>query len=100
VDRFSWYTGHGSPGSFTFDNASHDYGDIVPADARWGDRDLEWMQLESCNVLQFDSGGTPIWDRWAKVFDGRQTVVQRIAWGTGHTLTLLLFGGPCSEEVI
>jgi len=28
------------------------------------------MQLESCNVLQFDSGGVAIWDRWAKVFDG------------------------------
>jgi len=66
----AWYTGHGSPGSFTFDNASYDDGDIVPNDARWGDRDLEWMQLESCNVLQFDSGGVAIWDRWAKVFDG------------------------------
>jgi len=66
----AWYTGHGSPGSFTFDNPSHDDGDIVPTDARWGDRDLEWMQLESCNVLQFDSGGVAIWDRWAKVFDG------------------------------
>ena len=66
----AWYTGHGSPGSFTFDNASHDDGDIVPGDARWGNRDLEWLQLESCNVLQFDSGGVPIWDRWAHVFDG------------------------------
>ena len=65
-----WYTGHGSPGSFTFDNATKDDGNIVPNDARWGNRDLEWLQLESCNVLQFDSGGTPIWDRWAKTFDG------------------------------
>ncbi len=66
----AWYTGHGSPGSFTFDNATKDDGSIVPNDARWGNRDLEWMQLESCNVLQFDSGGVPIWNRWAKVFDG------------------------------
>lgn len=66
----AWYTGHGSPGSFTFDNVNHDDGSIVPGDARWGNRDLEWMQLESCNVLQFDSGGVPIWDRWAGVFDG------------------------------
>lgn len=65
----AWYTGHGSPGSFTFDNPNHDDGSIVPDDARWGDRDLEWMQLESCNVLQFTSGGKPIWDRWARVFD-------------------------------
>lgn len=65
----AWYTGHGSPGSFTFDNPNHDDGDIVPGDGRWGNRDLEWLQLESCNVLQFDSGGVPIWDRWANVFD-------------------------------
>lgn len=66
----AWYTGHGSPGSFTFDNPNRDDGSIVPGDARWGNRDLEWMNLESCNVLQFESGGTLIWDRWAKVFDG------------------------------
>jgi len=66
----AWYTGHGNPGAFYFDNDSRDDGSIVPGDARWGNRDLEWMQLESCNVLQFDSGGTPIWERWARVFDG------------------------------
>ena len=67
----AWYTGHGSPGSFTFDNNTHDDGSIVPTDARWGDRDLEWLQLESCNVLQFtDGAGTPIWSRWSQVFDG------------------------------
>jgi len=66
----AWYTGHGNPNSFTFDNNTHDDGSIVVADGRWGNRDLEWLQLESCNVLQFDSGGTLIWDRWAQTFDG------------------------------
>jgi hypothetical protein len=67
----AWYTGHGNPGMFTFDNSTQDDGSIVPSDARWGDRDLEWMQLESCNVLQFfDGANTPIWSRWSQVFDG------------------------------
>jgi Family of unknown function (DUF6345) len=67
----AWYTGHGNPGGFTFDNSAHDDGSIVPTDARWGDRDLEWLQLESCNVLQFtDGSGTPIWSRWSQTFDG------------------------------
>jgi Family of unknown function (DUF6345) len=67
----AWYTGHGGPGSFTFDNSGHDDGSIVPADGRWGDVDLEWLQLESCKVLASPSaGGTNAVDRWGSVFDG------------------------------
>jgi Family of unknown function (DUF6345) len=67
----AWYTGHGSPGAFTFDNPGHDDGSIVPADARYGDLDLEWLQLESCQVLASpSSGGTNAVDRWGSVFDG------------------------------
>src|SRR3954452_2584660 len=36
-----WYTGHGSPTSFTFKSSADDK-DVTPADARWGDYDLEW----------------------------------------------------------
>lgn len=67
----AWYTGHGNPGGFSFDNGAHDDAWIVPNDARWGDRDLEWLQLESCNVLQFDDGsGNLVWSRWSNRFDG------------------------------
>src|SRR5207244_2536973 len=44
-----WYTGHGWPGGFTF-KSNVDDGSIVPGDARWGNGDLEWLQLESCEV--------------------------------------------------
>ena len=67
----AWYTGHGGPGAFTFDNPAHDDGSIVPSDARYGDVDLEWLQLESCQVLASPSGGgTNAVDRWGGVFDG------------------------------
>lgn len=67
----AWYTGHGGPGSFTFDNPNKDDDSIVPADARYGDRDLEWLQLESCNVLQSpDGNGITATERWGGVFDG------------------------------
>ncbi|MBP7961585.1 MAG: hypothetical protein KBG20_10010 [Caldilineaceae bacterium] len=49
-----FYVGHGSPGRFTFDNATHDDGTLVaPTDcnASWGDGDNEWLALTSCQVL-------------------------------------------------
>jgi hypothetical protein len=53
-----FYVGHGSPGLFTFDNASHDDGTLnssIDCDTSWGDNDNEWLALTSCQVLA-DSG--------------------------------------------
>ena len=47
-----WYTGHGSPSGFTFKNTTHDDNRSTPSDADWGNGDLEWLNLESCQVLQ------------------------------------------------
>jgi hypothetical protein len=63
----AWYTGHGWPGGFTFDNTTMADGSIVPADARWGQRDLEWLMIESCQVLNYDGGA--VWNRWGPRFD-------------------------------
>lgn len=70
------YIGHGWPGGFTFDNATKDKGSLVhdePAGSvRWGNQDLEWLALVSCQVLRYDaptSGG--LWfQRWGQEFDG------------------------------
>lgn len=64
-----WYTGHGWPGGFTFKSAVDDTS-IVPGDARWGNGDLEWMQLESCQVLQDTNGRADYFARWDEVFSG------------------------------
>jgi uncharacterized protein DUF6345 len=64
-----WYTGHGNSGGFTF-KSSVDDTKITPADARWGNRDLEWLQLESCQVLKDTTGTNDYFARWAPAFQG------------------------------
>ena len=65
-----WYTGHGWPGGFTFKNTTQNDGSIVPADANWGNGDLEWMQLESCQVLQDTNGSADYFQRWGGAING------------------------------
>ena len=93
-----WYTGHGSPGGITFKNTTHQDGDITPSDARWGDNDnLEWMQLESCQVLRDTNGANDYFGRWAPAFDGLHllngfdTNANCINGGTGRRFAEYLF---------
>jgi hypothetical protein len=92
----AWYTGHGWPGGFTF-KGNHTDTSIVPGDAKWGDRDLEWMQLESCQVLADTSGTWDYFSRWGPVFNGLHilngfhTNAYCISGGTGGTFADYLF---------
>ncbi len=92
-----WYTGHGSAGGITFKNTSHQDGSITPSDARWGDKDLEWMQLESCQVLRDTNGANDYFARWAPAFDGLHllngfdTNANCVAGGTGRRFAEYLF---------
>ncbi len=95
-----WYTGHGSPDSFTFKNTTHDDRDLTPSDARWGDNfNLEWMQLESCQVLRDTNGTNDYFQRWAPAFDGLHllngfhTNAQCVGGGTGRRFAEYLFPG-------
>jgi hypothetical protein len=63
----AWYTGHGWPGGFTFNNGQPS---VTPDIARWGDDNLEWLQLESCQVLQDTTGTLDHFDRWGQAFRG------------------------------
>jgi hypothetical protein len=91
-----WYTGHGWPGGFTFKSAVDDTS-IVPGDARWGDGDLEWMQLESCQVLKDTTGTADYFSRWAQAFtglhllNGFDTNAYCIGGGTGARFAEYLF---------
>jgi hypothetical protein len=92
-----WYTGHGNSGGFTFKSNVPD-GSIVPSDARWGDNfNLEWMQLESCQVLRDTNGHADYFSRWAQVFDGLHllngfdTNATCINGGTGGRFASYLF---------
>lgn len=93
-----WYTGHGSPGGITFKNTSQQDGDITPSDSRWGDNhDLEWMQLESCQVLRDTNGSNDYFARWAPAFDGLHllngfdTNANCVPGGTGRRFAEYLF---------
>jgi hypothetical protein len=91
-----WYTGHGSSGGFTFKSAIDDT-EITPADARWGNGDLEWMQLESCQVLRDTNGFHDYFSRWGGAVDGLHmlngfhTNAYCVGGGTGGTFASYLF---------
>jgi hypothetical protein len=95
----AWYSGHGSPGGFTF-NTNHTDTAITPSDARWGNRDLEWLQLQSCNVLEDTNGKHDYFSRWGPAFaglhilNGFDTVAGCVAAGLGGAFASRLFPGP------
>lgn len=69
------YTGHGNSNAFTFSDTSHSDGSIDTNDAEvsssgdWGDGDLEWLALYSCQVLRL-TPDTQSLIRWTQEFDG------------------------------
>jgi uncharacterized protein DUF6345 len=91
-----WYTGHGSPSSFTFKSSVDDKW-LTPAEARWGDWDLEWLQLESCQVLADTNGTHNYFSRWGGTIDGLHilngfhTNAYCIGGGTGRRFAEYLF---------
>jgi len=61
-----FFSGHGSPGSFLFGVATDD-ARAKPTEIVWGNRDLEYIALDACNVLE-ESG---VFSRWGwPVFKG------------------------------
>jgi len=66
-----FYIGHGNGGGFTFES-NHDDGTLSYTDAAgaWGDLDLEWLALLSCQVLKHDYNGQTWSQRWGPSFDG------------------------------
>ncbi|WP_431104070.1 DUF6345 domain-containing protein [Roseateles noduli] len=61
-----FFSGHGSPGGFHF-GVKIDDALARPTEIRWGDKDLEWIALDACNVLE-ESG---VFSRWGwPVFKG------------------------------
>ncbi|MCG8487643.1 MAG: DUF6345 domain-containing protein [Chromatiales bacterium] len=68
----TFYVGHGYGGGFTFEDNSHDDGTLDHDDATedWGDKDLEWLALLSCQVLKDEWSGMSRFDRWKQEFDG------------------------------
>ncbi|MEU4740377.1 DUF6345 domain-containing protein [Actinosynnema sp. NPDC023658] len=70
VDLTYWQ-GHGSPTGFSFAGCSSNTDTFLSNnDARWGNRDVEWMSLFTCSILKGSSGGQSWATRWGRAFRG------------------------------
>ncbi len=67
----AWYTGHGTPDQIAFPGYHWDT-KLEPREAFWGNTDLEWLMLQSCDVLKDVAGktGTTAVARWGRAFGG------------------------------
>jgi hypothetical protein len=99
----AWLTGHGDPNGFIF-NTNHTDTFLGPADTRWGNGDLEWLQLQVCNLLQDVTGTNDYFRRWGPSFaglhmlNGYDSLSGCVKAGIGGAFAKLLFpawwGGP------
>lgn len=61
-----FFSGHGSPSGFLF-GVKTDDAKVKPTEVRWGDKELEWIALDACNVLEANG----VFNRWGwPVFKG------------------------------
>ena len=62
-----WFQGHSSPNrphqALSFIDTSHDDKYLEYWEAKWGDKDLEWMFIHSCEILSDENRG---WWAWAR----------------------------------
>ena len=65
----TFYTGHADGNGFTFEGTNDD-GFLHYNDAKWGNRDLEWLVVAACGPLQHTSGGKNFAQRWGPAFKG------------------------------
>lgn len=92
----TWYTGHGWPGGFTF-KGNNNAKQITPPVINWGDKRVDWIELESCQVLRDTTGTFDYFPRWGPTMDGLHvlngfhTNAFCINGGTGGTFASYLF---------
>lgn len=63
-----FFSGHGSSAGALFGRADKDDGTAKHSEMRLGNRQLEWIVFDACEVLKYDSGN--VFDRWRSVFKG------------------------------
>lgn len=64
-----FFSGHGGTGGASFGVTGYDDGTARHTDMRLGNRNLEWIILDACSVLRYDSG--QVFSRWGwPVFRG------------------------------
>lgn len=67
----TFYCGHGYGGGFTFESSQDDgYLTYTDAAGAWGNDDLEYLSLLSCQVLRDTYDGKKWYTRWGPAFNG------------------------------
>lgn len=56
----AFFSGHGSSQGPFFGRSNLDSGTATPGEARWGNRQLEWIAFDACEILQWDG----VFNRW------------------------------------
>jgi hypothetical protein len=70
---FVYFSGHGNSSGF-YQGIAHDDTCVAKTDAVWGDKDLEWIALSACQVLNNGDGG--VFGRWGwPVFKGLHLIL-------------------------
>ncbi len=78
----AYYRGHGLPNSFSFTSQKDDAG-LVDHEAEWGNGDLEWIILDTCSILQFDTNyGYNVFQRWGPAMKGLHMICGFATFGT------------------
>jgi hypothetical protein len=64
----AFFSGHGSSNGPFFGVANHDDGEAKPNEMKLGNKDLEWIVFDACEVLKDEAGNSV--GRWAGTFKG------------------------------
>ena len=67
-----YYNDHGNPYGISF-NTNYDDTFLRYDEARWGDKDLEWIVLDACSCLEHTSSN-PVW-RWGPALRGLHIIL-------------------------
>ena len=76
---FAFYAGHGEPTAFWFGTPNDGDGSYTcrahRSETSWGETDLDWIAIQSCNILQFNSPSGNVWSRWLPTFKGLHQIL-------------------------
>jgi len=81
-----FYTGHANENGFSF-SSNRDDNQLRYSDAQWGDRDLEWIALAACLILNRASVGGLDWaGRWGGSFQGLHMILSYATVSSDNTI--------------
>jgi len=69
---FAFFSGHGSMTCFYFGTENDDH-ELSDSDALWGNKKVDWMVIDACEVLRDEWWSHVTW-RWGSAFEGLHSI--------------------------